>query len=226
MAIDLDKCVGCSACVAACYIENNVAMSGTRAAPARPRAGVDSPGAVLLEGRSRRRRRARHVPAVRLRAVRAGVPGVRDLSQQRGLERRRSTTAASARVTAATTVRTSSAGSMFSWGQRPHPMNLMTNPDVSMRGKGVMEKCTFCIQRIRQARDVAKDEKRKIQEGDFTTACARRARAKPSRSGICSTRSPSAQVGARPALEAHSGRAGNQPGRLLSEEEGGAEHGA
>ncbi len=51
-------------------------------------------------------------------------------------------------------------------------MNLMTNPDVSMRGKGIMEKCSFCVQRIRKARDVAKDEGRKIQDGDFTTACA------------------------------------------------------
>jgi molybdopterin-containing oxidoreductase family iron-sulfur binding subunit len=51
-------------------------------------------------------------------------------------------------------------------------MNLMTNPDVSMRGKGMMEKCTFCVQRIRKARDVAKDEGREIREGDFTTACA------------------------------------------------------
>ena len=35
-----------------------------------------------------------------------------------------------------------------------------------------MEKCTFCVQRIRKARDVAKDEGRNIKEGDFTTACA------------------------------------------------------
>jgi len=55
---------------------------------------------------------------------------------------------------------------------RPEPLNLMYNPDVSRRGKGIMEKCTFCVQRIRKARDVAKDEDRKIQEGDLTTACA------------------------------------------------------
>jgi molybdopterin-containing oxidoreductase family iron-sulfur binding subunit len=60
----------------------------------------------------------------------------------------------------------------FSYEHRPHPLNLMTNPDVSMRGKGIMEKCTFCVQRIRKARDVARDEKRGIREGEVTPACA------------------------------------------------------
>jgi len=60
----------------------------------------------------------------------------------------------------------------FAHQHRPHPLDLMTNPDVSMRGKGIMEKCTMCVQRIRKARDVAKDEGRHIEEGDFTTACA------------------------------------------------------
>jgi molybdopterin-containing oxidoreductase family iron-sulfur binding subunit len=46
----------------------------------------------------------------------------------------------------------------FSWEHRQHPLDLMTNPDVSMRGKGIMEKCTMCIQRIRHARD-GPDEK-------------------------------------------------------------------
>ena len=41
-----------------------------------------------------------------------------------------------------------------------------------MRPKGVMEKCTFCVQRIREAKDHAKDEDRLVREGEFTTACA------------------------------------------------------
>ena len=48
----------------------------------------------------------------------------------------------------------------------------MLNPDVTVRGQGVMEKCTFCIQRIQSSRQVAKDGKRNIADGEVTPACA------------------------------------------------------
>jgi molybdopterin-containing oxidoreductase family iron-sulfur binding subunit len=46
------------------------------------------------------------------------------------------------------------------------------NPDVTVRRRGVMEKCTFCIQRIHKAQDKAKSEGREVADGEFTTACA------------------------------------------------------
>lgn len=54
----------------------------------------------------------------------------------------------------------------------PEPLHLQLNPDLAVRDKGVMEKCTFCIQRIRAAKDTAKLEDRKVKDGEFTTACA------------------------------------------------------
>jgi molybdopterin-containing oxidoreductase family iron-sulfur binding subunit len=48
----------------------------------------------------------------------------------------------------------------------------MLNPDLWVRPKGVMEKCTFCIQRIRKAKDTAKDENRSVRDGEVIPACA------------------------------------------------------
>jgi molybdopterin-containing oxidoreductase family iron-sulfur binding subunit len=53
----------------------------------------------------------------------------------------------------------------------PEPWPLMLNPDVTVRGQGVMEKCTFCIQRIRAAAQSAKAEDRLIQDAEIRTAC-------------------------------------------------------
>jgi molybdopterin-containing oxidoreductase family iron-sulfur binding subunit len=49
---------------------------------------------------------------------------------------------------------------------------LQLNPDVSVRSKGIMEKCTFCIQRIREGKDRAKDEGRLVRDGEVVPACA------------------------------------------------------
>ena len=54
----------------------------------------------------------------------------------------------------------------------PEPLNWQLNPDVTVRGKGVMEKCTFCVQRIREAENRAALEHRELQPDEFTTACA------------------------------------------------------
>jgi len=53
----------------------------------------------------------------------------------------------------------------------PEPMQLGLNPDVTVRGQGVMEKCTFCIQRIQFARQGAKRAGREIADGEVVTAC-------------------------------------------------------
>jgi molybdopterin-containing oxidoreductase family iron-sulfur binding subunit len=54
----------------------------------------------------------------------------------------------------------------------PEPLNLQLNPEVTVRARGVMEKCTFCIQRIRGAQHRARLEDRPLRDGDVVTACA------------------------------------------------------
>ena len=61
----------------------------------------------------------------------------------------------------------------FNWYRYdwPPPMNLQLNPDVAVRDRGVMEKCTMCVQRIIAGRDRARDEGRVPRDGEIQTAC-------------------------------------------------------
>jgi molybdopterin-containing oxidoreductase family iron-sulfur binding subunit len=51
------------------------------------------------------------------------------------------------------------------------PENLQENPEVTVRARGVMEKCTYCVQRINAGRIVAEKENRRIADGEVRTAC-------------------------------------------------------
>ena len=51
------------------------------------------------------------------------------------------------------------------------PLNLALNPDVTVRSRGVMEKCTFCIQRVQEGKAQAKKENRSLKDGEIKTAC-------------------------------------------------------
>jgi molybdopterin-containing oxidoreductase family iron-sulfur binding subunit len=57
-------------------------------------------------------------------------------------------------------------------GQNVYSLHNQFNPDVTVRRRGIMEKCTFCIQRIHKAEDKAKSEGREVEDGEFSTACA------------------------------------------------------
>jgi len=57
------------------------------------------------------------------------------------------------------------------WKSYEGTQNLVWNPDVTVRSRGIMEKCTFCVQRVREAKDRAKDVGSKVRDGDLKTAC-------------------------------------------------------
>ncbi len=53
----------------------------------------------------------------------------------------------------------------------PELLKIAQNPDVTVRSRGVMEKCTYCVQRIREAEIGAKQDGRLVRDGDLKTAC-------------------------------------------------------
>jgi molybdopterin-containing oxidoreductase family iron-sulfur binding subunit len=172
MAVDMDKCTGCSACVAACYIENNIPMTGRdQHLKGREMAWIRLEQYYEKDGSG-----GSFVPAMCQQCDYAPCepvcPVYATYHNDEGLNAQIYNRCVGTRYCGNNCPYKQRRFNFFAYDQRPHPMNLMVNPDVSVRGKGVMEKCTFCVQRIRHARDVAKDEKRTIREGEVTTACA------------------------------------------------------
>lgn len=183
MAIDIDACTGCNACVAACYAENNVptlgadqmqwrrAMSWLRidrfVEPPADGAATGTTGANGAETRFLPMlcQHCDHAPCETV------CPTYATYHTDEGLNAQVYNRCVGTRYCANNCpykVR------RFNWFQAefPDPLPLQLNPDVTPRSAGVMEKCTFCVQRIAEGRDLARDEDRPMQDGDVTPACA------------------------------------------------------
>ena len=170
MAIDLDACIGCSACVAACYIENNVPITGYQEhLKGREMAWIRiSPygtGDGRLEFIPVMCQQCEHAPCEPVCPVYATYHNMEGLNVQ--IYNRCVGTRYCANNCPYKARR-------FNWFDHKlkEPLHLMLNPDVSKRPQGVMEKCTFCIQRIRYAKGKAKDAGRLVEDGEAIPACA------------------------------------------------------
>ncbi|MCU0644947.1 MAG: 4Fe-4S dicluster domain-containing protein [bacterium] len=170
MAIDLNLCIGCGACVAACYIENNVAIVGRER---HVRGGEMSwiriePYYENGEGVHFLPMLCQHCDYAPCESV---CPVYAPYHTPEGLNAQIYNRCVGTRYCSNNCpykVR------RFNWltPPRPEPMDKMVNPEMWARPKGVMEKCTFCVQRIRFAKDKAKDENRKVRDGEIVPACA------------------------------------------------------
>ena len=172
MAIDLDRCTGCQACVIACHAENNLPLSDADSA-AKGRAvhwiRVDR----YYEGEFPDIR-VKHVPVLCQQCDDAPCepvcPVYATYQNPEGLNVQVYNRCVGTRYCANNcpySVR------FFNWFDPvwPTPLELQHNPDVSIRMGGVMEKCTFCIQRIKRAEGEAKVEKRAVVDGEIQPAC-------------------------------------------------------
>lgn len=169
MAVDMDLCVGCGACVAACYVENNVPMTGREEhvkgremswIRIEPYYSEDHADFVPMM--------CQHCDYAPCEPV---CPVFAAYTNEQGLAVQVYNRCVGTRYCSNNCPYKQRRFNWFAWNERPEPLDKMVNPDVSLRGKGIMEKCSMCYQRIRRARDTAKDEDRKIQEGDVQTAC-------------------------------------------------------
>jgi Fe-S-cluster-containing dehydrogenase component len=153
MVIDLDRCMGCQACVAACRVENNVAIAGEDESE-KNRASYWIRIERYWEGEFPNVR-ARFIPVLCQHCQRAPCepvcPVYASYHDSEGLNEQVYNRCVGVRYCANNcpySVR------FFNWFdyQRPAEFNEYLNPDVTVRMRGIMEKCTFCIQRIRRAR--------------------------------------------------------------------------
>ncbi len=172
MVVDLERCTGCGACVASCYLENNVGIVGEER---------------ILEGREmtwlrieRYRDRVhpektsflpmmcQHCDNAPCEAV---CPVYAPHHSREGLNNQVYNRCIGTRFCAQNCPYKVRRFNWYDW-ERPDPLPMQLNPNVTVRSKGVMEKCSFCVQRIKTARQVAKDQGRDIRDGEVTPACA------------------------------------------------------
>lgn len=179
MSIDLAKCTGCSACVTACYAENNIPTVGedeihrgremTWMRIERYWEGGTAPGQPI---------EARFVPMLCQHCASAPCepvcPVYAAYHTPDGLNGQVYNRCVGTRYCANNCPYKVRYFNWYKYNERawPEPLNLQLNPDVTVRARGVMEKCTFCIQRIRGAQHQARLEGRSLKDGEFTTACA------------------------------------------------------
>jgi molybdopterin-containing oxidoreductase family iron-sulfur binding subunit len=170
MVIDLALCNGCSACVAACYIENNVPVVGKR-----DHLKGREMSWLRIEPFYRETGDVEFLPMPCQQCHSAPCetvcPVFAAYHNPEGLNVQVYNRCVGTRYCANNCPYKVRRFNWF-WHRWENPLNRMLNPELEARGPGVMEKCTFCIQRIRAAKDKAKDGSRKVRDGEVTTACA------------------------------------------------------
>ena len=194
MAIDLTACVDCNACVIACQAENNIPVVGKEQVLAQPRDALAA-RRHLLRRRARSIRHAYYQPVPCMQCenapCEAGLSGAGDQSQQRRPERH-GLQPLRRHALLLEQLPVQSAALQFlpvSATGNAAASKLQRNPDVTVRSRGVMEKCTYCVQRISEAEiDAGKRGPPDPRRRDLRRRASRPARRRRSSSATSTTR--------------------------------------
>jgi Fe-S-cluster-containing dehydrogenase component len=173
MVIDLDRCTGCQACVVACHAENNVPVVG-EAETAYGRWMHWIHIERYWEGEYPNIK-ARFMPVLCQQCDEAPCepvcPVFATYHTDEGINAQIYNRCIGTRYCGSACpykVRT------YNWfdPEFPEPLKEQLNPNVTVRTRGIMEKCTFCIHRIRQVEEGAKMANRDLEDGEAQPACA------------------------------------------------------
>ncbi len=193
MTIDNDKCTGCSACITACYVENNVSIVGEQQAikhremtwlrieryvgDGNDDVSADSERRPIPSGEVLGETQVRHLPMLCQHCgaapCEAVCPVIATYHNDEGINGMVYNRCVGTRYCANNCTYKVRRFNYFDYGRKNWPglLGLMLNPDVTVRGQGVMEKCSFCVQRIEVARQPAKDAGKPIAPDAVKTAC-------------------------------------------------------
>jgi molybdopterin-containing oxidoreductase family iron-sulfur binding subunit len=173
MAVDLDLCTGCQACVVACVAENNIGVAGEdQAAMARVRHWIRIER-YWDEGEYPEAS-AQFLPVMCQQCANAPCepvcPVFASVHSEDGLNSQVYNRCIGTRYCAHNCPYKARVFNFFA-PDFPAPLEQQLNPDVTVRSVGIMEKCTFCVQRIRRVRETARADGRPIADGEITPAC-------------------------------------------------------
>ena len=174
MSVDLQSCIGCNACVVGCQSENNSAIVGKDQVlmgremhwiriDAYMSGSFENPAVYFEPMMCQHCEKAPCAPVCPFNAVMESPGGINEQIYNRCVGTKYCENNCPYKVRRFNFLQYSD--------QQTPVIQLMKNPDVTVRSRGVMEKCTYCIQRVKAATWQAEKEDRFIRDGDVIVAC-------------------------------------------------------